>query len=243
MRERQVVWLLRSRDEPDPYEDALSEKGLLARSIAVLAFERVNESALRSALERPKSYDGLIFTSPRAVEAFADAMSWLPSENVVWHAKPIFAVGPRTADELRNVGFAPIGEESGSGGTLANHILQRRFEKSLLFLCGDRRRDELLDRLHEGRVSVDELCVYETKPMSRLDLTDYPTPDWIVFFSPSGVEAMQSVTGVDTADVRIVAIGPTTASALRQDGYQVDAVATEPSPTGVTSAILRALDD
>lgn len=243
MRDRQVVWLLRSRDDPDPYEDALSEKGLQARSIAVLAFERVNESGLRSALERPKSYGGLIFTSPRAVDAFADALSWLPSENVVWHGKPIFAVGPRTADELRNIGFAPIGEESGSGGTLANHILQRRFEKPLLFLCGDRRRDELPDRLHEGGVSVDELCVYKTKPMSRLDLTDNPTPDWIVFFSPSGVEAMQSATGVDKADVRIVAIGPTTASALRQDGYHVDAVATEPSPTGVTSAILRALDD
>lgn len=242
MRERQIVWLMRSRDEPDPYEDALSEKGLVARSIAVLSFERVNGSELRAALERPKSYGGLIFTSPRAVEAFAEALSWLPSENVVWHAKPIFVVGPRTADELRSVGFAPIGEESGSGATLAGQILQRRFEKPLLFLSGDRRRDELPDRLHDGGVAVDELCVYKTKPMPDLDLSEHPTPDWIVFFSPSGVEAMQSATGVDTADVRIAAIGPTTASALRREGYRVDAVATEPSPAGVTAGILSAVD-
>ncbi len=242
MAERQVVWLLRSRSEPDPYEDAMCEAGLVGRSIAVLSFERVNESELRAALEHPKSYGGLIFTSPRAVEAFAEAMSRRPIENVVWRAKPVFAVGPRTADELRSVGFAPIGEESGSGGTLANHILQRRFEKPLLFLCGDRRRDELLDRLHDGGVSVDELCVYETEPKSRLDLKEYPTPNWIVFFSPSGVEAMRSATGVDMTEVRIAAIGPTTATALRREGYRVNTVATEPSPAGVTAAILRAVD-
>lgn len=239
---RPVVLLLRSPDEPDPYEEALADAGFDARSVGVLSFERVHLDELRQALEHPRSYDGLIFTSPRAVEAVAEAMPWLPSENVLWHARAVFAVGPRTAEELRAIGFQPEGEEGGSAEMLAEYISSRAFGKPLLFLCGDRRRDELPNRLQDAGVAYEELCVYRTIPRLRLDLSGLPRVDWIVLFSPSGLEALEASAIPDLGDARFAAIGPTTAGALEARRYEVSAVAAQPSPDGLTEAI-RAADE
>src|SRR5690606_36881207 len=98
---KRSVVLFRSSGESDRFEMRLQEAGFAARSIPVLEFEFVHTEALRKALEHPRDYDGLIFTSPRAVEALVSAMTWLPTENVAWHSKSIFAVGPATAAELK----------------------------------------------------------------------------------------------------------------------------------------------
>lgn len=231
--QRPVVWLLRSGDEPDPYEEALADAGFEGHSVPVLRFERLNEDRLRTALEHPKKYSGLVFTSPRAVEALVNAMSWLPSENAAWHAKAVYAVGQRTAQELRRAGFEPDGEQSGSAVLLAEYIAKREFEKPLLFLCGDRRLEDLPDMLEQAGVAVDELCVYSTLPRSDIDVSHRPDPDWIVFFSPSGLDS-----SIDPSGARLAAIGSTTAAALQDAGYKVDAVAHEPSPAGVVTALL-----
>lgn len=232
-----TVVLFRSGDEADPYEEALRDAGYVCQSVPVLRFEFVNERELRNALEHPRSYDGLILTSPRAVEALTMAMPWLPTENVVWHAKAIFAVGPRTASELRAIGFDPTGEGSGSAEMLAEYVLHRDFERPLLFLCGDRRRDTLPSRLRECGITLEELCIYESHERTDLALASRPSPDWAVFFSPSGVEAVQRDQGWDLTRLRIAAIGETTSEALRSKGISVHAVAEEPTPDALALAI------
>lgn len=239
---KQTVLLLRSADEPDPYEAALAQAGFAARSTEVLKFEQIHLDKLRQALEHPKSYDGLIFTSPRAVEALAEAMPWLPAENVLWHSKSIFAVGPRTAEELRAVGFEPEGEEGGSAEMLTEYITSRTFQNPLLFLCGDRRRDDLPDRLQTAGIAYEEICVYRTFPESGIEFDEEDQPDWIVLFSPSGLDALDSSTGLDLTSVRIAAIGPTTAAAAETRGWKVDAVAEKPSPASLAAAIRMASD-
>lgn len=234
---REFVLLLRSGDEADPYEEALGAEGFEAASLSVLAFENVNASELRGALEHPNSYDGLIFTSPRAVEALGEAMPWLPAENLLWHGKSVFAVGPRTARELRRIGFEPEGEESGSAEMLADYIGTKTFAQPLLFLCGNRRRDLIPARLEATGIPIEELVVYRSRPRSRLDWPDGRQPDWAVFFSPSGVEAVERSRAIQLQGVRIAAIGPTTADALRRRGLHVDAVAEEPSPGALALAI------
>lgn len=240
MTERRIVYLFRSGDESDAYEEALDEAGYTGISISVLTFESVHADELREALEHPRSYDGMIFTSPRAVEALASAMGWLPTENVMWHAKSIFAVGPKTAHELRQIGFEPTGEGSGSAGMLAEHIAAGAFERPLLFLCGNRRRDELPDSLRRAGIDIEELCVYESHPRQTLDLTSHPKPDWVVFFSPSGIQAVMPGGYIDFSAVHVAAIGETTAEALRSGGLQVDAIAGAPTPDALVQALLAA---
>lgn len=235
-----VVILFRSGDESDPYEDALAEAGYTGISVPVLEFEFVHPDGLREALEHPRSYDGLIFTSPRSVEAMASAMSWLPAENMMWHSKAIFAIGPKTAAELRQIGFEPTGEGSGSADMLAEHIAACEFKRPLLFLCGNRRRDELPDRLREAAIDFEELCVYHSHPKESLDLTVNVDPAWVVFFSPSGMQAVRDEGRLDLDSVRIAAIGETTGEALRGDGLRVDAIARSPTPTALTEALATA---
>ena len=235
MTRERIVFLCRSGDESDAYEAALEEAGYRAISIPVLRFEMVNQKDLRDALEHSQSYDGLIFTSPRAVEAMASAMPWLPTENVLWHMKPIFAVGPKTASELRRIGFEPTGEDSGTAAMLFEHIAARRFERPLLFLCGSRRRPDLPDSLREAGIKFDELCVYETHPRKDLEFQAHPAPDWVVFFSPSGVEAVVEDGSLDISAARIAAIGETTADALR--AFKVHAVARTPTPDALVDAV------
>ncbi len=238
MTPRRIVYLFRSGDESDPYEEALAEIEYSSISIPVLAFEFVHAEDLREALEHPRRYDGLIFTSPRAVEAVASAISWLPTENILWHSKLVFAVGPKTASELRQIGFEPIAAESGSADMLATQIAAREFRRPLLFLCGSRRRDELPDKLRRTGIDFEELCVYESRPRARLDLPSHPDPDWVAFFSPSGVQAVIEDGRLDLHSMRIAAIGETTANALAD--FPLQAVARAPTPEALAQAIAAA---
>lgn len=235
-----VVVLFRSGDESDPYEEALADAGYRGISVPVLEFEFVHSKELREVLEHPRNYDGMIFTSPRAVDAVASAMSWLPTENVIWHTKSIFAVGPKTAAELRKIGFEPTGDGSGSADMLSEHIAACTFKRSLLFLCGNRRRDELPDKLREAAIDFEELCVYHSHRKESLDLTAYAEPAWLVFFSPSGVQAVRGDGRLDLNSVRIAAIGETTGEALKQDGLRVEAIARSPTPDALTEALAAA---
>ena len=235
--ERSLVFLLRSGDDPDPYERLLETAGFQARSIPVLRFELLNDESLRRTLERPKDYDGLVVTSPRAVDALADAISWLPSENMLWHAKAVFAIGPRTADAARAIGFEPVGEDAGSAENLAAFISRRHLARPLLFLSGDRRKDTLPEVLKEAGIGVEEVCVYRTIPRTDLDFRAMEQPDWAVFFSPTGLEALESARGIDLHSVSIAAIGETTADALRKAGYHVRAAADRPTPEALIAAM------
>ena len=130
------------------------------------------------------------------------------------------------------------GEATGRAEDLADLIISEGIEDPLLFLCGDRRRDELPDRLSEAGVPVEERVVYHTIPDASA-LTDVPSsvPDWVVFFSPSGVEAANSVEAFPWNRVRVAAIGPTTADALREAGSAPAAVATTPTPEALVTAL------
>jgi uroporphyrinogen-III synthase len=231
-----VVYLLRRAEDSDPYEEVLSASGYRVRSLPVLRFEEVNRAQVEGALRHPASYGGLIVTSPRAVEVLADVLRWLPSETAAWHARPIFAVGPRTAEELRSIGFSPEGEGSGSADMLADHIVAQSFVAPLLFLCGDRRRDVLPERLGSADVAFEEICIYRTL-LDAPDLTAESAPDWAVFFSPSGVEVLDSNLMAAWAPTRFAAMGETTAEALRTSGVEVAVVAASPEPAALAAAI------
>ena len=234
------VYLLRESTRNDPFEAAFQEAGFQVSSVPVLSYVMVNQEQLRTALEHPDVYSGLVLTSPRAVQALDEALCWLPSETALWHTKPVFVVGPRTAADVRAIGFDPAGADSGSAHQLADYLVAASFSAPLLYLCGNRRRDTLSSRLQTASIPFEELCVYETHLRTDAKLDDIAPGDWVVFFSPSGIEAVVNMKGSGVLDGRKAAIGPTTADALRQAGWRVDAEAAEPEPETLALAILKA---
>lgn len=234
-----LVCLLRSPQDSAEYVGALERVGFRAICVPVLQFAFRDLASLRALLEQPQAYGGLILTSPRAVEALAEALGGaLPAG---WTGKPAFAVGPRTAEAARALGLTVQSEEAGDADALADIIIAQYQGAPLLFLCGSRRRDVLPSRLAAAGMPLREVVVYETH-LRDLDFGGVPAPDWLVFFSPSGVEAIEQARGIELHAPRIAAIGATTAAALSEAGFDVAAVAASPTPEALAEALRAEAD-
>lgn len=236
MGDRPRVLLLRSAREPDPYVAALEHAGFTAQCVPVLHFETVNREELAEHIQRPAAYAGLVLTSPRAVQALAGL------DLSAWRSRPTYVVGPATAAAAASLGLRPIGEEAGDADALADVMVETSVERPFLFLCGDRRRDTLPERLHAAGVAFEELVVYRTFGDAEAlgDVLARRRPDWLVFFSPSGVDAAAPLAGPSWNRILKAAIGPTTAEALRDAGHAPAAVADAPTPEALADALLHA---
>ncbi|KAI1150427.1 uroporphyrinogen-III synthase [Nemania diffusa] len=227
------VLLLKTKSSPtDAYEDLFStphdnchfeptfvpvlrhcflEEGLTSLR-TLLQAKRINNST-------DSAYGGLIFTSQRAVEAFAKLVDEGQGNDESWpHLQhmPIYSVGPATTRALKAIPQSPplriYGEHTGTGDALAQYIVEhygewyrdRTTKPPLLFLVGEQRRDiipkTLMDRTlpADTRIEVTETVVYGTGVMESFsrdfeemlsNTRDRPTR-WVVVFSPTGCDSM-----------------------------------------------------
>ncbi|ROT42723.1 uroporphyrinogen-III synthase [Sodiomyces alkalinus F11] len=134
------------------------------------------------------SFGGLVFTSQRAVETFANLVaepmgtagepSWPNIQSV-----PVYSVGPATTRALKAIpqtpGLQVHGSHTGVGDALAPFILDhygafyagRSPKPPLLFLVGEQRRDVIPKVLMDPalpvdrRIEVTEVVVYSTNVM------------------------------------------------------------------------------
>ena len=236
------VILLRSADEPDPYLRAFAEAGLRAECRPVLRFAFPAEQPLRERLRGRDQYAALVATSPRAVRALRRAFDAEPTLRRAWDGARAYAVGPKTGRRLRALGFDVRGEEAGDAEALVSIIVEDGPSAPLLFLSGNRRRETLPDGLRAGEVPFEELVVYETHLRTSLSLPER-SGTWLVFFSPSGLEAVRKGADRPLGAFRCAAIGPTTAEALREAGATVEAVADQPAPEALVRAVTQASGD
>jgi len=241
MRSPDVV-LLRWPDDPDPYVNAFNEANLTATCEPVLRFAFPSQDVLRDRLESPNRYGGLIATSPRAGQALHRVFRTASTLRKEWGGRPAYAVGPKTGQWLRRLGLDVQDEGAGTASDLVSVIVDSHVSRPLLFLCGSRRRDELPNGLREAGIPLREQVVYETRTRSEVDLPGPSAHPWLVFFSPSGLEAVEKTVGRDLTAYRLATIGPTTAGHLRSEGYDVEAVADEPTPEALVD-VLRSTED
>ncbi|KAI1630750.1 tetrapyrrole biosynthesis, uroporphyrinogen III synthase [Biscogniauxia mediterranea] len=226
------VLLLKTKSTPtDAYEELFATRrdGLVFEPtfVPVLQhqFERHGMTKVGSLLQHRKigndpasAYGGLIFTSQRAVEAFAklvrdgkDNEHWPHLQDI-----PIYSVGPATTRALKAIPQTPplqiFGEHTGNGDALAQYILEhydgwyqdRQTKPPLLFLVGEQRRDIIPKTLMDAnlptnkRVEVTEVVVYGTGVMDSF-AQDFKTilqntvdrqTRWVVVFSPTGCDSM-----------------------------------------------------
>lgn len=152
----------------------------------------------------------------------------------------------------------PLGSSSGKAAALADEILAYLARssgpfpppESLLFLAGDKRRDVLPTKLADPGVRLDEITTYRTQPVARFEealrqcIEVHGGFDWVVFFSPSGVDvAMADLEKLEFWEmVRVAAIGPTTGNhiAIREGGSgEAHVVAERPEAGSVVSGIVK----
>ncbi|KAJ5971695.1 Tetrapyrrole biosynthesis uroporphyrinogen III synthase [Penicillium vulpinum] len=229
------ILLLKTKSSPhDGYEDFFSARDYNPTFIPVLEhrFLKNNLTQVRDLFSTgafnnnataPRKYGGLIFTSQRAVEGFAQMIE--DEKHVTFNTPTtppliLYTVGPATARTLTTLRDKHLpdaiihGADTGTGENLAHFILGHydslypTHKPSLLFLVGEVRRDIIPKTLMDEalpvdkRVGVDELVVYETGVMESFegDFADVvgrsDGPVWVVVFSPTGCEAMLRVLGL-----------------------------------------------
>ncbi|XP_076855973.1 uroporphyrinogen-III synthase [Brachyhypopomus gauderio] len=243
----------------DPYIKELDRHGLSATLVPVLSFKFVSLNALSDRVFQPERHGGLIFTSPRAVEAVKMCIdnSTLREEwNAVkekWNAKSVYVVGSATASLVHSLGLIPQGEHTGTADVLSRLIVQRENVKSLplLFPCGALKREVLPKTLRENGIPLETITVYQTvdHPDVEINITRYfskhGVPASIAFFSPSGVrislELLKRLVGPRLDQIKFAAIGPTTADALEAEGLRVSCLAEKPTPQHLADSVAHAL--
>lgn len=258
-----VVLLKDPKDDesgPDPYVEELRLHGFEATLIPVLSFEFVSLPSLFEKITHPEDYGGLIFTSPRAVEAVKLCLAendkneaWMNSLKEKWQSKPVYVVGKATALLVSVIGLIPQGEDSGNAEKLAAFICSRESSDSspLLFPCGSIKREVLPKILREKSISMESLVVYQTTqhPAIEESLGNYflqaGIPSSVTFFSPSGVKFclghIQALSGGSIDHIKFTAIGPTTAEALTAAGIRVSCTAKNPTPQDLALGLKAAL--
>nr|XP_058909849.1 uroporphyrinogen-III synthase isoform X2 [Kogia breviceps] len=218
----------------DPYIRELGLYGLEATLIPVLSFEFLSLPSFLEKLSHPEGYGGLIFTSPRAVEAVELC---LEKDN-------------RAA--VNKIGLHTEGENCGNAEKLAEYICSRESPAlPLLFPCGSLKREILPKMLKDKGIPMESLTVYRTIPHPGIqgNLNSYYSqqgiPASITFFSPSGLthslKHIQELSGDSIDQIKFVAIGPTTAHALAAQGLPVSCTAESPTPQALAAGIRTAL--
>ena len=246
------VWLLKaSEDSNDNYVKSINTAGFSTSIIPVLSFKFINKDVIKDTLKVPDQHSGIVFTSPRAVQAIAEVFQLLSTEfHEEWNKKKIFVIGEATSSAVKQLlSFKHIiGENSFTAKNLAPIIIKEtvEFDKPLFIPCGNQKREELPRLLAEEHRDFRSLMCYETHPHPELSNTIKTLnsvgnkPNFIIFFSPSGVKYTLPVfktLDINLENVQVIAIGPTTNSTLVENEINVSGVCPSPSPDGVVHVL------
>lgn len=167
----------------------------------------------------------LVFTSPNAVKIVSKAWHYSqePAKKGISKVYCLQGATRKAVEEhLHHVSIAGTAVNSKE---LAELILAEHNIPSIVFFCGNIRRNELPDILKEHQVAVEEFVVYDTVETPAVLEEEY---DGVLFLSSSSVKSFFSANILPKHTV-CFAIGTTTAATLEDVTSNRIIVSPEPS--------------
>ena len=182
-------------------------------------------------------YSAVIFTSRNAVDYYfktcEEAKIEMPAD------MKYFCVSDQTANYLQK--YITIRKRKLFVGLKTASdllpIIEKHPEERFLFPCSDIRKGEIPRFMAEKGFEYKEVVLYRTvaADLSEVNIEDY---DMIAFFSPSGVASLKTnFPSFKQSGLRIAAFGPTTAKAVKENGFDLDVEAPMPNAPSMTGAI------
>lgn len=240
------VLVTRAQEQSEATQALVRLEGGEPVPLPAIRFEAPCDKApMAAAAANVSRYDYVAFTSPRGVEHFIDALGFAGHGAFALKSAHLFAVGDATARALARSGLEAQGvaaRQSAAG--LKGLLKERTSAQEVGLLVGPEPPDgELARALRDAGLTVDAVAAYRTvsgvDPKAASALRQGPWPQAALFYSPSAVRGTLAVLPPALwRDSRIVAVGPTTAAALRVAGLAPDAVAEEPSDVAVVDALV-----
>ena len=212
-------------------------------------------SAIDDALRGLGRYDWLILTSANGVRAMIERLGALSLDARALGGLRIAAIGPATADRLRDHFIEPdlvpdkyvaeaLADALKSTGSLAG--------QRILLLRADIARKDLPRLLTDAGAHCNDVTIYRTirpaeLPPEVLDRFDRRGVDWVTFTSGSTVENFLALLGEARRslleDVKLASIGPITSDRLRAAGLaptiEADPYTTESLAEAIANETVR----
>ncbi len=190
-------------------------------------------AALDTALQHPRNYDWVVFTSSNGVRAFLQRIRDLGLDLRAWHRVKIAAIGAETAAELRRcflrVDLVP--SDYRAEGLVEALIARGVKGQRILLPRAANARAVLPEELSRHGATVEEVCVYRSVLPRRipqlaivLESVRRGEVDLVVFTSSSTVQNFASLLashGVAHEGLAAAAIGPITAETARTLKFNV----------------------
>ncbi|HXW39703.1 MAG TPA: uroporphyrinogen-III synthase, partial [Xanthobacteraceae bacterium] len=153
--------LLLTRPEPDAQRTAAA---LRERGHTVIVAPLMRVEILANAEIGAGPWAAILVTSANAAHAIAAHRRKKALESV-----PVFAVGERSAQAMRDAGFADVSSADGGVGDLAQLVGERMTAGSLLlYLAGAERAGDLAAKLATRRLAVHTAVVYRAVAVDGL---------------------------------------------------------------------------
>ncbi|MFN7340918.1 MAG: uroporphyrinogen-III synthase [Opitutia bacterium] len=250
------VLLTRPEGSAAAWRSTLEAAGASVDELPLIAVHHeADATVLREVLDGIGEYEWIVFTSANGVrgffERFLERYTDIRSVGGVRFA----CVGPATEAALRAYHLdSDLTPREADGVGLARTLMTEHDveHQKVLVVSGNLATDELPRLLSEqGHAIVDKILVYSTgeRDVSALEAAASfrrEGADLLVFASPSAVESFLH----QAASLRLepgarqpiaVAVGSTTAEAMRRAGIPVGAIAAKPSAEGIRDAAAEAL--
>jgi uroporphyrinogen-III synthase len=211
-----------------------------------------SDDAVLDAIRRMAEFDLVVVTSANALRALAQAADRI-GRSLAADAPQVVAVGRASAEEAKALGlsatFPPTGKTAEDLLSWLSTQPALAPPRHILLPRGQLADDSLVRRLTDAGYDVVPVVCYDTVE-AEVDLSQWERalsgtrPCVVALYSPSAVRALAKVnSAVDRihADVRVAAVGPTTARAARSAGLSVWCTADQPSDESLVASIARRL--
>jgi uroporphyrinogen III methyltransferase / synthase len=247
------IVLTRAPEESADLVRALESLGAEVILLPTVAFAPPKDwQKLDDKLRRLDAFDAILFLSKNAVRYIFErcAQLGIKCEMVGSPNRFIAAVGPATAQALTEKGLrVNYVAKNHTGESLVRELGQSLAGRRVLLPRSDRGDDRVATALREIGATVTEVIAYRTAAPAALDPAILARVrggevDAVVFASPSAFHNLRDSVGPEkiaqlSARVQFVAIGPTTARAIRESGARVAIEAEEASAASLAAALAK----
>ncbi len=224
------IVVTRAREQASGLAQSLAELGAHVIQFPTIEIHELTDfSAVDAAIEALDSYQWLVFTSVNGVKHFWKRLQKHGLDTRAIFGKKVAAIGPATADILRERGIEPdfIPERYVAEGVVEGMLKLGMKGQRILIPRALEAREVLPEALREAGATVDILPVYETKPAGAhkdevLEALAAGQLHCVTFGSSSTVDNFLSLVDAETLkkhpQVQLAAIGPVTAKTLESHG-------------------------
>ena len=247
------IVITRAPEQSQQLAQALEHLGAEIISLPTISFAPPEDwRTLDEQLRQLDLFDAILFLSKNAVRTIFDrcAQLGIKCEMLQSSNRFIGAVGQSTARALEEKGLHVnyIAKE-GTGESLVLDLRESLGGRRVLLPRSDRGDERIPKALREAGAKVTEVIGYRTTPATNLDAAILARirraeVDAVIFASPSAFRNFRAAIGATEAEelsfrIDFVAIGPTTARAIRDSRARVAVQAEEASARGLAGAITR----